>query len=49
MLEYLVKKGFPRSEAVFRQESTSVDREGYHINKLVEEMGPKRYAMSFSQ
>ena len=45
--DYLLKKGFTRTEATFRKESSAVSTDGRPIRKRVDEMGPERYAKAY--
>jgi transcription initiation factor TFIID subunit 5 len=48
VLEYLSKKGYSRTEAMLRKESTDVDPQGQPIHTRIEESGGKMYARAFS-
>ncbi|OAA54728.1 transcription initiation factor tfiid [Niveomyces insectorum RCEF 264] len=45
--DYLLKKGFTKTEATFRKESAFVNSEGRPIRKRMDERGPERYLRSF--
>lgn len=47
VIEYLVKKGYNRTEQMLRQESSNVDKDGRPIHELTED-GPEKYAKGFS-
>ena len=47
VIEYLVKKGYNRTEQMLRQESSNVDKDGRPIHDLTED-GPEKYAKGFS-
>jgi transcription initiation factor TFIID subunit 5 len=47
VLEYLVKKGYNRTEQMLRQESAHLDKDGRPIHNRVEEMGNIKYARGF--
>ncbi len=46
--DYLLKKGFTKTEATFRKESAQVNSDGRPTHPLVEDMGPERYLKAFS-
>lgn len=46
--DYLIKKGFLRTEEVFRKESSHLGPDGRPQHKTVQDMGPTRYAKAFS-
>jgi len=43
VLEYLVKKGYTRTEQTLRQESAHLDKDGRPIHNRVEELGNIKY------
>ncbi|CAK7271768.1 Transcription initiation factor TFIID subunit 5 [Sporothrix epigloea] len=45
--DYLLKKGFTKTEATFRKESSNVSSDGRPIRIKAEEMGPERYPKAF--
>lgn len=45
--DYLLKKGFTKTEATFRKESSNVNSDGRPIRKKIDEMGPERYPKAF--
>lgn len=47
VIEYLLKKGYNRTEQTLRLESANVDREGKQIQERVEELGTAKYAKGF--
>jgi transcription initiation factor TFIID subunit 5 len=47
VLEYLVKKGYNRTEQMLRQESAHLDKDGRPIHNRVEELGNIKYARGF--
>ncbi|CAN8095770.1 unnamed protein product [Discula destructiva] len=46
--DYLIKRGFHRTEEVFRKESSNLGVDGRPQHKTVQDMGPTRYAKAFS-
>lgn len=46
--DYLLKKGFTKTEATFRKESAVVNADGRPIRKRVDDMGPERYGKAFN-
>jgi transcription initiation factor TFIID subunit 5 len=47
VIEYLMKKGYTRTEQVLRQESAHVDKEGRPIFDRPEEYGNEKYIKGF--
>lgn len=47
VIEYLIKKGYTRTEQVLRQESTNLDREGRPIFDRAEDFGNQKYSRAF--
>jgi len=47
VLEYLVKKGYSRTEQMLRQESAHLDKDGRPIQDRVEELGHQKYEKGF--
>lgn len=47
VIEYLVKKGYNKTEQTLRQESAHVDKDGRPIHNRVEELGNIKYAKGF--
>ncbi|KAF4619018.1 hypothetical protein G7Y89_g14829 [Cudoniella acicularis] len=47
VIEYLVKKGYNRTEQMLRQESSHLDKEGKPINDRVEDLGTTKYSKAF--
>lgn len=47
MIEYLVKKGYNRTEQMLRQESQNLDKEGKPITERVEDLGTAKYSKAF--
>ncbi len=45
--DYLLKKGFTKTEATFRKESALVSNDGRPIRNRVDDMGPERYLKAF--
>ncbi|KAL1902759.1 Transcription initiation factor TFIID subunit 5 [Sporothrix stenoceras] len=45
--DYLLKKGFTKTEATFRKESSNVNSDGRPIRRKIDEMGPERYPKAF--
>lgn len=43
-----MKRGFTKTEAVFRQESSHLGLDGRPIHQRVDEMGPKQYLKAFN-
>lgn len=46
--DYLLKKGFTKTEATFRKESAVVGSDGRPIRKRVDDGGPERYLKAFN-
>lgn len=42
-----MKKGFTKTEATFRKESSNVNPDGRPVRRKVDEMGPERYPKAF--
>ena len=47
VIEYLVKKGYTRTEQTLRQESAHLDKDGRPIHNRVEELGNIKYTRGF--
>lgn len=47
VIEYLIKKGYNRTEQVLRQESANVDRDGKPIQERAEDLGTAKYSKGF--
>lgn len=47
VIEYLVKKGYNRTEQMLRQESSHLDKEGKPIHERVEDFGTMKYAKAY--
>jgi transcription initiation factor TFIID subunit 5 len=47
VIEYLVKKGYNRTEQMLRLESSKLDREGRPIQERVEDTGTEKYATAY--
>lgn len=47
VIEYLVKKGYNRTEQMLRQESSNLDKDGRPISDRAEDMGNTKYAKGF--
>ncbi|KAI0997624.1 hypothetical protein K3495_g10566 [Podosphaera aphanis] len=47
VIEYLVKKGYNRTEQMLRNESSRLDREGRPIQDRVEDLGHIKYRRAF--
>lgn len=47
VLEYLAKKGYSRTEAMLRRESTNVDAQGLPIPSRLEDRGGRQYFIAF--
>ncbi|KAH6667934.1 WD40-repeat-containing domain protein [Halenospora varia] len=47
VIEYLVKKGYNRTEQMLRQESQNLDKEGKPITERVEDLGTAKYSKAF--
>jgi transcription initiation factor TFIID subunit 5 len=47
VIEYLMKKGYTRTEQVLRQESTHVDKDGRPMIDRVEDYGNEKYLKAF--
>ncbi|KAB8532583.1 hypothetical protein FH972_025528 [Carpinus fangiana] len=48
VIEYLIKKGYNKTEAALRQESQNVDANGIVIKKRAEDSGGGKWAMGYS-
>lgn len=49
VIDYLSKKGYSRTEAMLRVESSSIDRNGRPIHQTSEEANPERYFKGFGK
>lgn len=47
VIEYLIKKGYNRTEQMLRQESTNVDKDGKPIQVRAEDLGTSKYGRAF--
>ena len=47
VLEYLVKKGYAKTEQMLRQESTHLDRDGKPLQDRAEDLGTAKYPKAF--
>jgi transcription initiation factor TFIID subunit 5 len=47
VIEYLIKKGYNRTEQTLRLESSRLDREGRPIQERVEDTGTEKYATAY--
>jgi transcription initiation factor TFIID subunit 5 len=47
VIEYLVKKGYNRTEQTLRQESSNLDKDGKPIHERVEDLGTQKYTKAF--
>lgn len=47
MIEYLVKKGYNRTEQMLRMESSNLDKDGRPVQERVEDLGNLKYARGF--
>jgi transcription initiation factor TFIID subunit 5 len=47
VIEYLVKKGYNRTEQTLRQESSNLDKDGKPVYDRVEDMGTAKYIKAF--
>ncbi|TVY60909.1 Transcription initiation factor TFIID subunit [Lachnellula suecica] len=47
VIEYLVKKGYNRTEQMLRQESQHLDKDGKPVKEQVEDQGPAKYSKAF--
>jgi len=47
VIEYLLKKGYNRTEQMLRLESSNLDREGKPIQERVEDLGTAKYSRGF--
>jgi transcription initiation factor TFIID subunit 5 len=47
VIEYLVKKGYNRTEQILRQESAHLDKDGRPIHNRIEELGNIKYARGY--
>lgn len=45
--DYLLKRGFTKTEAIFRQESSNLGADGRPKHKRAEDMGPRQYTDAF--
>jgi transcription initiation factor TFIID subunit 5 len=48
VIEYLIKKGYNRTEQTLRQESANLDRDGKPIHDRVEDVGNAKYSKAFT-
>ena len=46
--DYLLKRGFTKTEAVFRQESRNLGPDGKPVHVRVEDLGAKQYTEAFN-
>jgi transcription initiation factor TFIID subunit 5 len=47
VIEYLLKKGYNRTEQMLRQESSNLDRDGKPIHDRAEDLGTAKYSKGF--
>lgn len=47
VIEYLLKKGYNRTEQMLRLESSNLDRDGKPIQERVEDLGTAKYTRGF--
>jgi transcription initiation factor TFIID subunit 5 len=47
VIEYLVKKGYMRTEQTLRQESAHLDKDGRPIHNHIEELGNIKYTRGY--
>lgn len=47
VIEYLMKKGYSRTEAMLRQESANVDKDGRPVGDRAENYGGDKYRRAF--
>ncbi len=47
VIEYLVKKGYNRTEQMLRMESSNLDKDGRPIQERVEDLGNVKYSRGF--
>lgn len=47
VIEYLVKKGYNRTEQMLRQESSNVDKDGRPIVERAEDTGHEKYLLAY--
>ena len=47
VIEYLLKKGYNRTEQMLRHESSNLDRDGKPIQERVEDLGNVKYSRGF--
>ena len=47
VIEYLVKKGYNRTEQMLRQESSNLDKDGKPIPERVEDLGTQKWTKAF--
>jgi len=47
VIEYLVKKGYNKTEQMLRQESTHLDKEGKPVQERAEDLGTGKYKKGF--
>lgn len=47
VIEYLVKKGYNKTEQMLRQESSHLDKEGKPIHERAEDLGTAKYSKGF--
>lgn len=48
VIEYLLKKGYNRTEQMLRHESSNLDKDGKPIQERVEDLGNAKYARGFT-
>jgi transcription initiation factor TFIID subunit 5 len=48
VIEYLVKKGYNRTEQTLRQESAHLDKDGRPIHNRIEELGNVKYSRGYN-
>lgn len=46
--DYLLKRGFTKTEAIFRQESRNLGPDGKPVHTKAEDLGPKQYTQAFN-
>ncbi|KAF4819470.1 Transcription initiation factor TFIID subunit 5 [Colletotrichum tropicale] len=46
--DYLLKRGYTRTETIFRQESSHLGPDGRPIHNKVDDLGPKKYLKAFN-
>jgi len=47
VIEYLLKKGYNRTEQMLRQESANLDKDGKPIQERAEDLGTAKYTRGF--